>query len=176
MKQKLALSCALIHTPELLFLDEPTTGVDPVSRKEFWDILKDLRNQGITIVISTPYMDEASMCDNLLFLHRGEAVESGAPEDLIAAYPHQIYKITSSTGTISFPDASCRPDGILLMYPSTGNLHVVTGREQLTSEEIFSRVKEIVPEAEHIMEQKPSIEDLFFLLINRKEEQLNKNG
>ena len=67
MKQKLALSCALIHKPDTLFLDEPTTGVDPVSRKEFWQMLRNLREQGITIVVSTPIMDEARQCDRIAF-------------------------------------------------------------------------------------------------------------
>jgi len=72
MKQKLALSCALIHKPTVLFLDEPTTGVDPVSRKEFWEMLKRLKQQGITILVSTPYMDEASLCDRIAFIQEGK--------------------------------------------------------------------------------------------------------
>src|SRR5213078_2769340 len=71
MKQKLALSCALIHRPSVLFLDEPTTGVDPVSRKEFWGILKNLKQQGITILVSTPYMDEANLCDRIALINHG---------------------------------------------------------------------------------------------------------
>jgi ABC-type multidrug transport system ATPase subunit len=72
MKQKLALSCALIHKPKVLFLDEPTTGVDPVSRKEFWEMLKRLKEQGITIVVATPYMDEASLCDRIALMQNGK--------------------------------------------------------------------------------------------------------
>src|SRR5215218_10534280 len=71
MKQKLALSCALVHRPEILFLDEPTTGVDAVSRREFWDLLGDLRTSGLTIVVSTPYMDEADRCDRVALMQRG---------------------------------------------------------------------------------------------------------
>ena len=71
MKQKLALSCALIHKPTVLFLDEPTTGVDPVSRKEFWEMLKRLKEEGITIVVSTPYMDEIRRCDRIAFINNG---------------------------------------------------------------------------------------------------------
>ena len=71
MKQKLALSCALIHKPEVLFLDEPTTGVDPVSRKEFWGMLLKLRQQGISIIVSTPYMDEATLCDRIALMQGG---------------------------------------------------------------------------------------------------------
>ena len=83
MKQKLALSCALIHKPEVLFLDEPTTGVDPVSRKEFWDMLYDLKNMGITIVVSTPYMDEASRCDRIALIKNGEFMDVDTPANII---------------------------------------------------------------------------------------------
>lgn len=83
MKQKLALSCALIHKPEVLFLDEPTTGVDPVSRKEFWDMLYDLKNMGITIVVSTPYMDEASRCDRIALIKNGEFIDVDTPANII---------------------------------------------------------------------------------------------
>ena len=82
MKQKLALSCTLIHTPKLLFLDEPTTGVDPVSRKEFWEILKDLKNEGVTILVSTPYMDEAAKCDEISFVHKGKMLAKDKPENI----------------------------------------------------------------------------------------------
>ena len=77
MKQKLALSCALIHKPTVLFLDEPTTGVDPVSRKEFWEMLKRLKEEGITIVVSTPYMDEIRRCDRIAFINNGEIKGTG---------------------------------------------------------------------------------------------------
>ena len=83
MKQKLALSCALIHKPEVLFLDEPTTGVDPVSRKEFWDMLYDLKNMGITIVVSTPYMDEASRCDRIALIKNGKFMDVDTPANII---------------------------------------------------------------------------------------------
>ncbi len=86
MKQKLALCCALIHKPTVLFLDEPTTGVDPVSRKEFWDMLKRLKEEGITIVVSTPYMDEIKRCDRIAFLNEGEIRGIGTPEDILRQF------------------------------------------------------------------------------------------
>src|SRR6266480_7318248 len=83
MKQKLALSCALIHAPKVLFLDEPTTGVDPVSRKEFWEMLKRLKAQNITILVSTSYMDEASLCDRVALVQSGEIMSIDSPSGII---------------------------------------------------------------------------------------------
>lgn len=86
MKQKLALSCALIHKPQVLFLDEPTTGVDAVSRKEFWDMLQHLKQEGITILVSTPYMDEASLCDRVALLQKGLIMTMGTPAAIIDSF------------------------------------------------------------------------------------------
>lgn len=86
MKQKLALSCALIHKPEVLFLDEPTTGVDPVSRRELWDMLRRLRNQGITIVVSTPIVDEARQCDRIAFIHHGQVHGIDTPDCILTRF------------------------------------------------------------------------------------------
>ncbi|WP_437395435.1 ABC transporter ATP-binding protein [Flagellimonas lutimaris] len=96
MKQKLALCCALIHKPEVLFLDEPTTGVDPVSRKEFWDILKRLQQKHITILVSTPYMDEAALCDRIALIQNGKILEIDTPEAIVKHYPKPIYNISSN--------------------------------------------------------------------------------
>ena len=93
MKQKLALCCALIHKPEVLFLDEPTTGVDVVSRKEFWQMLAKLKAQGITILVSTPYMDEASLCDRIALMQAGKILTTSTPERIIADYPTTLYAV-----------------------------------------------------------------------------------
>lgn len=95
MKQKLALSCTLIHTPELLLLDEPTTGVDPVSRREFWRILNALKAQGVTIFCSTPYMDEALHCDRVAFLHKGKILACDTPDRLIKLFPFPLLELWS---------------------------------------------------------------------------------
>ena len=95
MKQKLALCCALIHKPDVLFLDEPTTGVDPVSRKEFWEMLERLKRQHITIVVSTPYMDEATLCDKIALMQSGKILSIDTPVDIIRSYPGNLYKIKS---------------------------------------------------------------------------------
>jgi ABC-type multidrug transport system ATPase subunit len=93
MKQKLALSCALIHKPRVLFLDEPTTGVDPVSRKEFWDMLKRLQKKGITILVSTPYMDEAALCDRIALIRDGKILEVDTPGAIVKRYPKSIFNV-----------------------------------------------------------------------------------
>ena len=93
MKQKLALCCALTHAPKVLFLDEPTTGVDPVSRKEFWIMLKRLQKKGITILVSTPYMDEASLCDRIALIQKGKILKIDSPENIINNYEKIIYDV-----------------------------------------------------------------------------------
>ena len=93
MKQKLALCCALIHKPKVLFLDEPTTGVDPVSRKEFWEMLQRLKLQGITMVVATPYMDEAAMCDRIALIQNGKILSIETPENISDAYPDLLFEV-----------------------------------------------------------------------------------
>src|SRR5580765_7882546 len=95
MKQKLALCCALIHKPEVLFLDEPTTGVDVVSRKEFWEMLKRLKKQGISMLVSTPYMDEASLCDRIALIQNGSIMSLDTPQKIIDGFPTQLYAAKS---------------------------------------------------------------------------------
>ncbi len=96
MKQKLALSCALIHRPSVLFLDEPTTGVDAVSRKEFWEMLKRLKEQGITILVSTPYMDEASMCDRVALIQSGKILSINTPKGIVETFGKKLLAVKSS--------------------------------------------------------------------------------
>ncbi len=93
MKQKLALSCALIHTPEILVLDEPTFGVDPVSRKEFWEILHEIRKEGTTILVSTAYMDEADQCERVALMFNGEFAAIGSPKSLKSNYRYPLYRL-----------------------------------------------------------------------------------
>lgn len=96
MKQKLALSCTLIHTPAVLILDEPTTGVDPVSRREFWRILRDLAGRGLAILVSTPYMDEAALCDEIVLMHAGRAISRGTPAAVAASFPRRLLEVTDA--------------------------------------------------------------------------------
>lgn len=93
MKQKLALCCALIHKPDIVFLDEPTTGVDPISRKELWEMLKKLEAEGITIIVSTPYMDEASLCDRIAFIENGKLYQTDTPENITESFPEKVWAV-----------------------------------------------------------------------------------
>lgn len=93
MKQKLALSCALIHTPRALLLDEPTTGVDPVSRRDFWDMLARLRSQGVTILVSTPYMNEAALCQHMVFIHKGKILATGSVDEITALFRGTVFAV-----------------------------------------------------------------------------------
>ena len=93
MKQKLALCCALIHQPKILFLDEPTTGVDPVSRKEFWEMLRRLKKKGITMVVATPYMDEAALCDQIALIQHGKILSIDSPENISSTFPDLLFEV-----------------------------------------------------------------------------------
>ena len=94
MKQKLALSCTLIHTPDVLILDEPTTGVDPLSRQEFWNILRDLAMSGQALLVSTPYMDEAQLCNRVALMHRGKALAVGTPDAIPGKFNRRLIEVT----------------------------------------------------------------------------------
>jgi ABC-2 type transport system ATP-binding protein len=109
MKQKLGLCCALIHRPDVLFLDEPTTGVDVVSRREFWEMLKRLKGQGITILVSTPYMDEANLCDRIALMQKGEILSIDTPAKIIQSDPNRLYAIKSSNIFRLLKDARSYP-------------------------------------------------------------------
>jgi len=110
MKQKLALSCALIHKPEILILDEPTTGVDAVSRKEFWDMLKKLKTKGITILVSTPYMDEASLCDRVALIQKGKIMQIDTPQAIVDSYTDDLVSVKSSNTYRLIKDLRDYPD------------------------------------------------------------------
>ncbi|PWT72057.1 MAG: ATPase [Bacteroidetes bacterium] len=110
MKQKLALCCALIHKPEVLFLDEPTTGVDVVSRKEFWEMLKRLKAQGITILVSTPYMDEANLCDRIALIQKGEILSIDTPAQIVRSFPKKLFAMKSANSFELLNDVRAYPE------------------------------------------------------------------
>lgn len=128
MKQKLALSCALIHRPEILFLDEPTTGVDAVSRSEFWGMLDSLRQHGMTILVSTPYMDEASRCDRIALCNEGRVLGIDTPEALVCRFKGRLYAIRADA-MFALLGAARRIDGVEACYPFGETHHLVAGAD-----------------------------------------------
>lgn len=127
MKQKLALSCALVHRPEILVLDEPTTGVDAVSRREFWDLLDELRATGITAVVSTPYMDEADRCDRVALIQRGRLLAVDEPGSIVAAYPLPLLSVTGPRRYRLLQALRAFPHG-RSAYPFGASLHYTDAR------------------------------------------------
>jgi len=152
MKQKLALSCALIHKPDVLFLDEPTTGVDPVSRKEFWEMLRRLKEDGITIVVSTPYMDEADLCDRIALIQNGQIFSIETPANIVKQFKKKLYKVDSSNNYALLQKLRKNPR-VESAFMFGDNLHV-TIKDEVTGD--------IIP---GLTEIKPSIEDCFIGLI-----------
>lgn len=161
MKQKLALSCALIHRPSVLFLDEPTTGVDAVSRKEFWDMLKGLRQQGITILVSTPYMDEASLCDRVALLQSGKILSINTPHGVVDSFSKPLWAVKSSS-MLDLLHALKKEDFVYNVYPF-GEYHHVVMKDK-TGEQSLNR---FINEQKNIeaMQVKPDIEDCFIELM-----------
>jgi len=168
MKQKLALCCALIHKPEVLFLDEPTTGVDAVSRKEFWEMLKRLKQQGISILVSTPYMDEASLCDRIALIQNGNIMSLDEPQKIIEGFPARLYAVKSKDMYQLLKDFRSDP-AVETCYAFGEYLHI-TLRGNHNGEGIPDRlaVKHNAEEFEAKTIQ-PSIEDSFIRLMQEKQ-------
>jgi ABC-type multidrug transport system ATPase subunit len=142
MKQKLAVSCALIHKPEVLILDEPTTGVDAVSRKEFWGLLRKLKAEGITILVSTAYMDEASMCDRVALIQKGKILGVNNPSQFAREYPYKLFSIEHPNVTLKLNQVrgfdSCKG-----AYLFGSSLHFSSRNNDETPEGIVSKLNGI---------------------------------
>lgn len=163
MKQKLALSCALIHRPTVLFLDEPTTGVDAVSRKEFWEMLKRLKEQGITILVSTPYMDEASLCDRVALIQTGSILSIDTPQQIVASFGQSMFAVRAKNMLHLLNDLKTF-DAVSNAYPSGMYHHVVmkNGGGADLLQQFLSHKKHTELE---IVQGKPTIEDCFMQLM-----------
>ncbi len=166
MKQKLALSCALIHRPSVLFLDEPTTGVDAVSRQEFWELLRNLQKQGITIVVSTPYMDEASLCDRVALMQDGKIMDIDTPKGITAKFKKPLWAASAKDMYQLMNDLRA-DERIDTCYPF-GQYHHITFRE--LNQEIQSlenSLKQNGHDQLAIKKIEPTIEDCFMELMNQ---------
>ena len=159
MKQKLALCCALIHKPKVLFLDEPTTGVDPVSRKEFWDMLGRLKNDGITILVSTPYMDEAGRCDRIVLIRNGEFLTVNSPAGIIAEFPDQLYSVRSDRMHALLGDLRAYT-GTVRAFSFGDSVHLSTSGEA-NIEELMKFLQDRKHNNITINAIQPSVEDCF---------------
>ena len=163
MKQKLALSCALIHKPKVLFLDEPTTGVDPVSRKEFWTMLSTLKQQGISIVVSTPYMDEAGLCDRIALIQNGTILNIDTPEGIVSSYSERLLSVQSSwmhqlrTDLIEYP-------GIKTSF-AFGDSYHITINDDFKTDELRAFLSSKGHKNVVIETTLPSVEDCFMSML-----------
>ena len=163
MKQKLALSCALIHRPSVLFLDEPTTGVDAVSRNEFWNMLSGLRERGITIMVSTPYMDEASRCDRIALCNEGRILGTDTPQNIADKFESSLYAV-SADNMFALLESSRKVQGVMECYPFGETHHLVANNDF-----DIAHYKEALNYLEnlHITPIQPTIEDMFIKLMKR---------
>ncbi len=167
MKQKLALSCALIHKPEVIFLDEPTTGVDPVSRNEFWEILQNLKLQGITILVSTPYMDEASLCDRVALMQKGKTLSIDTPANIISQFRKSLFAIHSENQYELFQNL-LKYENKSTVFPFGEFLHYTDKRENINKDELQKYLDTLNLKGVKLEKIKPNIEDCFMALMEEK--------
>ena len=167
MKQKLALCCALIHRPVVLFLDEPTTGVDAVSRKEFWDMLKRLQQQGITILVSTPYMDEATLCNRVALMQAGRIMTTGTPQEIVYSFDHPILALKASNMYKLLQDAQSWADA-LSVY-SFGEYHHVVMKNNFEPDSFNNYLQSQGNSDVELHRVNPTIEDCFMQLMSSHE-------
>jgi ABC-type multidrug transport system ATPase subunit len=166
MKQKLALSCALIHKPEVLFLDEPTTGVDPVSRKEFWRMLKKLKTFGITILVSTPYMDEANLCDRIGLIQDGEILSIDPPQKMISDFDKDLYSIkTSQKHKLLLSLKSFEYTHSAFSFGDS--IHYIDNRPGISVRELKTSFAKMDLPDYQIEQAEPSVEDCFMELMKK---------
>jgi ABC-2 type transport system ATP-binding protein len=167
MQKKLALACTLIHTPEIIFLDEPTTGVDPVARREFWDILTDLHLQGITLIVSTPYMDEAERCSRVGLIYQGQMVVCDTPEkikamtegELIALWPSDMRRAQEALTGL---------EGILEIQTYGDQLRIFTHDTDGLMDRMRATLAEAGIEVHDMRKTRPRMEEAFISLIRRR--------
>ena len=175
MKQKLALCCALIHKPKVLLLDEPTTGVDVVSRKEFWDMLKRLKEQAISILVSTPYMDEASLCDRIALIQNGNIMSVDTPQNIIDSFPSRLFAAKAKDIYQLLKDFRGDPT-VKNCYAFGEYLHMTLNDDnnnEIVLQELVGKYQPQDFEVKHIT---PTIEDCFIRQMRETEKISRSNG
>lgn len=166
MKQKLALSCALIHRPAVLFLDEPTTGVDAVSRKEFWEMLAALKQQGITILVSTPYMDEAGRCDRVALMQNGKLLSINTPAGIIREFDKPLFAAKAAKMLPLLNELEGLAE-VADVYPF-GEYHHVVGDKGLTTAALEKALQRFSFDQLEVKSAEPEIEDCFISLMKKE--------
>jgi ABC-2 type transport system ATP-binding protein len=163
MRQKLGLSCVLVHDPQILLLDEPTVGVDPISRREFWEILHALSAQGATILISTPYLEEAERCHRIAFLRQGRILEIMDPRELKTRFSYAVCDIyaTELRGLLKRLQKRL---ALLVAFLSGDRIHLICERGVVDSGRLERAVKKFSPKGARIKETAPTVQDLYFVL------------
>ena len=167
MKQKLALCCALVRSPRLLLLDEPTVGVDPVTRVDFWEMLARLRDRGTTILVSTPYMDEADRCDEVALMHEGEILEQGSPAELAARLAGDLWSLEGDR-TLSVRHDATPPAPLLALYSTGGTLRALAPFGT-APEVVLESTRSLGHQVSRISRERPRVEDVLLrALLSRK--------
>jgi ABC-2 type transport system ATP-binding protein len=168
-KQRLALGCAILHDPPILFLDEPTSGVDPIVRGVFWDLIRGLSNTGHTILVSTHYMDEAEYCNRLALMHRGKVIALGTPAELRHhASAHSLLRLDSSQPLETMHALEDLP-GVVDVAVFGGGLHVTVDDPDATAERIRGKLAGLGIEVRRLEKILPSLEDVFVSMIEGEE-------
>lgn len=166
MKQKLALSCALIHKPRVLILDEPTTGVDAVSRQEFWEMLLQLKKDGITILVATPYMDEARLCDRIALMQHGQIMATGTPDEIISGFTKRLFSLKPDN-TLDALKILRKTPGIERAEMFGEYIHVSTSTAVKTIQDVEMLLENSGVVYSKPEEMKPGIEDCFIELMQQ---------
>jgi len=179
MKKKLALACSLIHQPDILYLDEPTTGVDPVSRREFWDILADLHIQGVTILVSTPYMDEAERCSRVGLMYQGRLIECDTPRNIKSRVAGDLLELRPASATKSgigllrhARAAIVNLPGVLEVQTFGDLLHIFVDHVETQQPAILAALEQVGVKALNIRRTYPRMEEAFISLVRREQEKL----
>jgi ABC-2 type transport system ATP-binding protein len=176
MKQKLALCCALVHRPELLLLDEPTTGVDAVSRQEFWQMLQRLKSQGITILVSTPYMDEAVLCDRVAFMQEGRILAIDTPQGITRLFTHPLFAVRASDKHKLIAELRSY-EHARAAYAFGSSVHFTDARDDANPSELATWLRSRGFNDATVERIEPGIEDTFMALMEEPStEKGNGNG
>ena len=165
MNQKLALACTLVHTPDVIFLDEPTTGVDPVSRRDFWKILSSVLKSGISIVMATPYLDEAERCTRVALVNQGRLLTCDTPENVKASFEHHVLEITCDDPRRAMTEIR-RNSGVQSVQLFGDRLHVVLQKDEASVELVLASLKQAALPITGSRFVQPSLEDVFISRVS----------